>query len=276
MRDQIMRDQIARPTGPAADGPCDLHRSEEAGVIDFASWVVALLAARRSGGQPVLRADLLERFRAAACAEDDGPLSLVMAEFLREKVPAAAVADLYIPALAARLGEDWMDDVLGFAEVSLATARLQAMLRAMGAAWAADAACPGASEAIVLCTAPGEQHTLGALVLLGRIRREGVSVRLLLGPTAAELRDAFERVAPRGVLISAAGTGRLAQLRDFVKTIRQVAPPGLPVIVGGGVVAWLDDAAAATGTDLAATSLDEALAACGVGHMSARNARLRA
>lgn len=271
-----MRDQIGTLTEPEADGLRGLPRGEETGVIDFASWVVALLAARRSGGQPALRADLFDRFRAAVCAEDDGPLALVMAEFLREKVAAAAVADLYIPALAARLGEDWMDDVAGFAEVSLATARLQAMLRAMGAAWAADAACPGASDAIVLCTAPGEQHTLGALVLLGRIRREGVSVRLLLGPTTAELRDAFERVAPHGVLVSAAGTGRLAHLREFVKKIRQVGPPGLPVVVGGGVVAWLDDAAAATGADLAVTSLDDALAACGVGRMSARNARLRA
>lgn len=260
-----MRDQIVGLSRPGWGAGQAAPVAEETGVIDFASWVVALLASRRTAGPVVLRADLLGRLRLAACQPDEGPMAEAMAEFLREKVAAAAVADLYIPALAVRLGEDWMDDRANFAEVSLATARMQAMLRALGAAWAADAARPRGEGAVLLCTAPGEQHTLGALVLLGRIRREGVSVRLLLGPGSAELRDAFERVEPMGVLVSAPGTGRLAQLRDFVDKCRRLGPPGLPVVVGGGLSAMVEDAAGLTGADLAATGLDEALAACGIG-----------
>lgn len=271
-----MRDQIGRISGlDWAPGPNALP-PEETGVIDFASWVVALLASRRAGGRLALRADLFDRFFAAACAEDDAPLAACLAEFVREKVAPAAVADLYIAALAARLGEDWMDDRVSFAEVTIASARLQAMLRALGAAWTADGARPGSSDAILLCTEPGEQHTLGALVLLGRIRREGVSVRLLLGPGTAELREAFERGEPRGVLVSAASAGRLAHLRHFVEDIRRLGPPGLPVVIGGGLMALIDDPAGVTGADVAALDLDDALAFCGVARLPEGRARLRA
>ena len=116
-------------------------------------------------------------------------------DLVRQKVPAATVADLYIPALARRLGDDWLDDRVSFMEVTLASSRMQGMLRAIGAAWTADLADPAQQGALLLIVVRNEQHTLGAMVLLGQLRRMGVSVRLSVGPEPSELRGVLTGVA---------------------------------------------------------------------------------
>ena len=154
----------------------------DTGVIDFAAWLVALLAARKSAAEPVLRTDLLDAFRVAAIEETHHAMEAFLRDLVRQKVPAATVADLYIPALARRLGDDWLDDRVSFMEVTLASSRMQGMLRAIGAAWTADLADPAQQGALLLIVVRNEQHTLGAMVLLGQLRRMGVSVRLSVGP----------------------------------------------------------------------------------------------
>jgi hypothetical protein len=272
-----MQDHHAFPS-PAGRSPRGNRRGGKDGVADVASWAVALLAARRAGAVARLRPDLLEAFRLAAVDADTAQMNAFLARTVRERVTAAAMADLYIPELARRLGADWMDDRASFAEVSLATARVQAMLRAVGCAWSADAAVPGGTRAVALAVARGEQHTLGAMVLLGQLRRLGVTVRLLLGPVRGEVGRLVRQGGLSGVLISAAGTGNLAYARDIVKEIRKDGPPGLPVVLGGAVL--LTDAdttgvVATVGADVVTADLHTALAACGI-HIGTGHARLRA
>lgn len=246
----------------------------EGGVIDFASWVVALLAARRSAADMVMRPDLLTGLVSAATARTEDPLADFLRELVRQKISASAVSDLYIPAAATQLGDQWMDDRLGFAEVTLAAARLQSMLRAISASWSADRAGAVAAPCVLLCVAPGEQHTLGALVLLGQLRRSGVSVRLALGPDAAELSAIFAATRLDGVLISASGSARLAQLSRFVQTLRALGPQGLRIVIGGGVVGQVSDVISVVGADAVASDIGQALDACGVRNRD--EARLRA
>jgi methanogenic corrinoid protein MtbC1 len=259
MQDQ--RNSFGRRPGGTPAAPRD---TEEEPVLDFASWVVALLAARRSAADMVMRPDLLARLLAAATRPDDAALAGLLRAMLREKVSAAAIADLYIPAAAAELGDAWMDDRMSFAEVSLGAARLQAMLRALGAGWSADGAEPDCGACVLLCVVPGEQHTLGALVLLGQLRRAGVSVRLAIGPDGSELARIFGSLRFDGALVSASGSAPVAAVAAFVTSLRKMGPPGLRVVIGGGLIRQTPGAAALTGADAAAAGVDEALAACGV------------
>ena len=174
----------------------------DTGTIDVAAWVVALLAARKSTAEPVLRPDLLAAFHAAAIEQSHDAMEAFLRDLVRQKIPAATVADLYIPALARRLGDDWLDDRVSFMEVRLASSRMQAMLRAMGAAWTADLAGPGQVAALLLVVPAQEQHTLGAMVRLGQLRRIGVSVRLTIAPDRAALRSILAEGRYQGVLAS--------------------------------------------------------------------------
>lgn len=140
-----------------------------------------------------------------------------------------------------------MDDKIGFAEVTLASARMQAMLRAIGSAWMADNGESDADICLLLCVPPGEQHTLGAFVLMGQLRRSGVSVRLAIGPDRAELAGIFGAMRFDGVLISASGSAHLAQVAEFVQTVRALGPEGLPVAIGGGILQHVADVAKVVG-----------------------------
>lgn len=236
----------------------------EPGVIDFASWVVALIAARKAQGEVPLRPDVLEAFLAAAVADDPAHLEAFLRDLVRMKMPAGAVADVYIPAVARELGQGWVDDRLTFLEVSVGTARLQAMLRAIGQAWTADSGAPGGAGTLLLVVPPREQHTLGAMVLLGQLRRLGISVRLSIGPGVAELHRIFAQARFDGVLVSVATSGRLAELSGFVQHIRRAGPAGLPVVIGGHVLAVEADVASRVGADAEAKSLAAALRSCGM------------
>ena len=112
------------------NAPVPCNAPVDVGVIDFAAWLVALLATRKSAADPVLRADLLAAFHAAAIEQTPDAMQAFLRDLVRQKISAATVADLYIPALARRLGDGWLDDRVSFIEVTLASSRMQAMLRA--------------------------------------------------------------------------------------------------------------------------------------------------
>lgn len=265
-----MKDQSFPPEGPLArrrDGAASGRSEAETGsggVVDVASWVVGLLAAKRSAAAPVLRPDLLASFREAAVSEDAADLRAFLRDLVRQKVSAAALADLYIPALARQLGDDWLEDRASFLQVTVASARLQALLRAIGQDWSADASGRASESSLLLIVPPREQHTLGAMVLLGQLRRLGISVRIALGPTRSELRRLHAGAAFDGILLSVTCSARLADLRDFVAEIREFARPEVPVVVGGMAVGLEPDIGATQGVTAVARTLPEALFACGL------------
>lgn len=269
-----MQDHHIFPS-PMGRHPGGGRRGGRDGLTDIAHWALSLLAARRANGTPRVRLDLMQSLHAALIDPDPDRIGACLSMLVRERVGAAAVADLYLPDLARQLGEDWMDDRLSFVQVSLATARMQAMLRSIGCAWSADAAAPGAERAVALVVPRSEDHTLGALVLLGQLRRLGVTVRLMLGPMPGELGAMLRRGGMGGVLISVAGTGKLAHVCDLVKEIRKDGPPGLPVVVGGAVLQSDTEAVNSTGADLVTADLHDALRACGI-EIEVARAQLRA
>jgi len=259
-----MQDHHTFPDTKLSDRNRPRKDPAETGVIDFAAWVVALLAARKSGAKAVLRADLLATFHAAAIKETESAMQAFLRDLVRRKISAATVADLYIPALARQLGDDWVDDRVSFMEVTLATSRMQAMLRAMGANWTADLAGPGQSGALLLVMPAHEQHTLGAMVLLGQLRRMGVSVRLSIAPDSNELRNVLAVGSYQGVLVSASSSARLGDLRAVVDDVRRFGPTGMVIAVGGNILQAGLDVKAATGADLATVDLGLVLNACGI------------
>lgn len=261
---------FSSPSGRKSGG---IRRGSSGGLADVARWALGLLAVRRAMAVPQLREDLFELFLAAAIDPDDARLGACLAHMVRERVGAAEVSDLYIPALARQLGADWMDDRLSFVQVSLASARMQAMLRVIGCAWSADAAAPGADRAVVLVVPQGEQHTLGALVLLGQLRRLGVTVRLALDPEPGDVAKMLRTGSMAGVFISVAGTGQLAKARLLVEEIRRFGPQGIPIVLGGVVLQTDIEAAQTLGADLVTSDLHAALAVCRTS-VGAEHARL--
>lgn len=177
-------------------------------------------------------------------------------------VSAEDMADHFIPEVARSLGDLWCSDQLGFAEVTIGVARLQAMLRDFGETWAADQGDNLDASTVLLVVLDNVYHTLGAFVLAGQLRRKGLSVRLLLGATLQNVSDALMMAQFDAVFISANVGANLESLNRTVKTIKTVCHGGPPVVIGGTLLETTADIIGLTGTDYIANTAEEAIALC--------------
>jgi methylmalonyl-CoA mutase cobalamin-binding subunit len=174
------------------------------------------------------------------------------------------MADLYIPAAARLLGTQWTCDDKSFAEVTVASARLQAMVRAICTRWGTDGPTSAGRRSVLMVVPQGEDHTLGAVVATGQMRRMGISVCLRLRPAPGEVAELLRTRNFDGALISMAQTDRLEACRKLVAMMRKHGEPGLPVVVGGAIVQSTPDVKSLTGADLATGDAAEALGYCGL------------
>jgi len=242
------------------------HRDEGpmGGVSQFAAEVVARLVLRDGTDEAGLREALLQRFLTAVASSDPGAFEALKPELKRARVSASSLADCYIPEAARRLGEAWETDSMSFANVTMGVARMQAILREIGAAWSADAMGQTGGPTLLVILPQGEQHTLGAMVLAGRLRRMGVSVSMRISPTAAEIARYVAERTFDGTLISIACNDRLETCRILVKTLKEAQSGGMKVAVGGAIRDSAESVKQATGADLVTNDIFEALSEMGL------------
>lgn len=247
-----MRDEMPFGTMLRAEGAMG-------GVTQFAAEVVARLVQRDPAADCGLREVLVERFVQAVTAADPAALEQFKPELRRARISAAALADLYIPEVARRLGRGWEEDSLSFACVTMGVARLQAILREVGASWIADREGAVDGPTLIVVLPGGEQHTLGAMVLAGRLRRMGISVSVCIAPSPQELARFVEQRAFDGAFVSVACKDRLENCSKLVKTLKEFGGKELRVVVGGAILDASEEVMRATGADLVTNDIFHAL-----------------
>ena len=230
----------------------------EAAEVGRLAWQALNVLATR-GIQPwVAQGPLLARFIDAAAAGDRDRFGETVAEMRRSRISPRAIIDSYVPEAARRLGEDWVADRRGFAEVTIGCSALQSLVRTLSID--CDPATPAETLAEVLLAVPaGEDHTLGAVVAASWLRRNGASVALVLQPGADRLCEIAAAGGYDLVMLSWGNAESLDKLAAIVKQIRAALPRGTPVIVGGSVIGRVDGIETATGADLATNDLELAL-----------------
>jgi MerR family transcriptional regulator, light-induced transcriptional regulator len=244
------------------------------GVSFLAKTVVARLAARdlvlKPNGEHKLEDSILVALTEALVNPDSAAFDATKPLLKRARVSTTELADLYFPAVARRLGRDWEEDRRSFADVTIGVARMQSVLRDIGADWASEDGEQPRLGAVLVILPDGEQHSFGAMVLTGQLRRRGVSVRLHLGPSEAELRALLRERRFDGALVSVGSPDRLALCRKLVKTLKGETGGALRVAVGGCLRTDGLDVASATGADMVTNDLSEVLVALGLTQSGAR------
>ncbi|RVT82079.1 hypothetical protein DXV76_18080 [Rhodobacteraceae bacterium CCMM004] len=223
-----------------------------------------MLASRQSVRQHGLSERYLGALERAVRSPDTGARDAVVAEMLRAQIGRDDICDYYIPEVARRLGRAWCEDSVSFADVTIGSARLQALLRDIGGDHAAGLhqAPQGANVAVMVLA--DEYHTLGAMVLTGQLRRLGVSVRLMLGRPLTEIEAVVRDSAFDAVLVSVAHREELVSVRRAVTAIRAAGAATLPVVIGGGILETGAEVCAETGANFATSDVREALRLCGL------------
>jgi MerR family transcriptional regulator, light-induced transcriptional regulator len=218
--------------------------------------------------QDMHESSFFEQLMQAAVSHEAIRFDPVIARMREAGISGEVIADEYIPALARTLGAQWCEDEVGFATVTIGTARLQGLLRQLGPEWRADNLAQGNAPGILVIVAAGSNHTLGAMVIAGQMRRRGLSVRLLVGAEPDAIGPVMRQARFDAVMISSTGMESLERLRRIVRAVQQATSLPPPVVIGGKLLELLTqdraDVLSLTGADFMSDDLDEALAMCGI------------
>lgn len=238
------------------------RRNETGAVTSLASEALSVLATRRQSNSDRLTAPLLDRLEHAVVDRDPTRRTAVLEEMRALRISPARITEEFIPEVARRLGARWCEDNMSFADVTIGSARLQAMVRDLGSR--EDEDDPGQAALLAVIVPGGEYHTLGAMVIASQLRRLGFAVRLFLGKDDTEVLDALALDRFDAVLLTAARGEKLVNLAGFVKKIRQAVTRATPIVVGGSVVTRGLAIEGRIGADYITSDIYEALNACGL------------
>ena len=248
----------------------DMRHGADMPMRSFALRVVSELArgGHRQGARPIAHlGHLLMQF---ARKGEAARLGEIFAEMKRQNLRAEDILDIYLPETVRDLGNQWHDDQIDILQASMAFTRLQTLLRELSHAWASDR-MGGASDGRVLLMMPAcEQHSLSAMFAANHLRRAGVSVKVLLAPTRAQIADIMARNRFHGVFISVSNLSSVEGCAAIVRDLRRCDRHSTPIVVGGGLVsggiADIDTSRIekACGVDIVTSDIAAALHFCGI------------
>lgn len=257
--------QALTGTGQMTDGPELLRpacrRASEQSVEGLANRALNVLARRRTvGGMILSERHVLSLEKVVLIGDEEDRLGFITS-LQAAGTSLDDILDYYVPAVARRLGVRWCQDSLGFADVTIGSARLQSMVRDLAVKLKMPAEIRGGSGVAVIVLAD-EYHTLGALILTSQLRRLGISVRLLLGFSDQDALREMGRDRYDAIMVSVSSVEALDNVRNFVEKIHRQTRRNTPVVIGGPALDNSTDVKAITGADVATCDVYEAVRAC--------------
>ena len=155
-----------------------------------------------------------------------------MTEFVEDLLQSghsldSVYVDLLAPA-ARELGVMWTEDSCDFVEVTLACCQLQRVIRRVGRQLV-DGRTRSTKGCVLVEALPGEQHTLGAILVAELLGQDGWQV--VLGEPFQPV-DALAGIGL--VAFSLAQVNRWEEARNRIAVLRSRGDDGLKVMVGGG------------------------------------------
>lgn len=182
-------------------------------------------------------------------------------QFLRN---GHSVETIYVELLgpaARRLGEYWEADRADFVTVTMALWRIQEVLRELAAKVPPSPKVSSVHRSILLSPMPGDQHSLGTLMVAECFERAGWQADALIEPKRSELtgKVASQRYDLVGLTVSCDCSS--ATLAGLITTIRTVSRnPGVKLLLGGPVINAQPGLVESSGADGTATDATAALA----------------
>ena len=236
----------------------------------FALRVVSGLARSSENVQASFSAELAEQIVGYACSGDQGYLSDLYTGLQQRRVTVDDVMDVYMLHAINVIGEAWHNEEIDILYASMACGRIQNLLRELGRALASDTTGRVYDGRILLTVPVEEQHTLCAMLAANKLRRRGVSVKVMLLPRIEALCAMIDRSQVHAVFISVSNQTSLLPCASMVQALRRAVSRNIPIVVGGGLVssgiAGNDprQIAEVTGADVVTNDIEHALQACGI------------
>lgn len=228
----------------------------------LASTVLSVLSDKGEGGAQTIRNSVVEKLVEAALQTGAFNAEALLEDLKDRRINADQIVDIYIPQAAREMGRMWSADIIGFAKVTIATARLQGLLTMLAPPWAAKPNELANGTNILMVLQGNDSHTLGPHVATAQMRRAGASVRILFGASDDVVLRALSEESYDMVLFSGSRPDALASIAKSVKRIRTgvLSPP--PLVLGGLVLNLADGVKETTDVDLVTNDVKVALKLC--------------
>lgn len=209
----------------------------------------------------VISQDNIDHFCKLAVGDD----ARAMLDYVDARLDAgSSVETIFVQLLAPaarRLGQYWEDDSGDFVDVTMGLWRIQEVLRELTARVPPTMRQGHGARRALFSPMPGEQHSLGTLMVAETFQRGGWDSDVLLEPAQSELieKAAKEHFDLIGLTISC--DCPTAAISSLVKTIKAVSPnPHIRVMIGGRVVNEQPELVEQCGADATAIDAPSAVA----------------
>ena len=141
-----------------------------------------------------------------------------------------------IPRIARKLGNQWASDSLSFAEVTIATGRLQKLIYSLDHLYQETRTSPTTTHSILVTAAPGSHHTLGPLILSNYFTWAGWSVLSESAPSERFIETTVASKSLTAIAVSIADYDQLDRLPKLIQSIRSKSlNPAIIVLTGGSL-----------------------------------------
>lgn len=192
----------------------------------------------------------LRQFLALVRGPDDSGSADFVTQLIESGVSIESVyLDLLAPS-ARRLGTLWESDECDFVEVTVALGRMQRTLRDLSHVFLTDSARAETVGNVLLTCVPGEQHTLGIIMVGEFLLRDGWRVLVGAPWTDSDLEAMVGTDAYDIVGFSVGCESRVSALKREIRRVRSASRnPSVKVIVGGKIFMDNPDMIARVGAD---------------------------
>lgn len=163
----------------------------------------------------------------------------------------------YLAAAARRLGTWWTEDKITWAEATVGTGHIYAVMRGLKPVFLPRRPPPNQRAALFL-PVPGENHTLGIEMAADLVAKEGWDVTLKRDLDHDALVQYAASSGHAVIGLSAAGEHSLTPLAQLIIALR-ISAPGAYILVSGNIVRKVPDLAQLVGADAVEADFDPAL-----------------
>ncbi len=249
------------PMDDQAD-PRGVQRNRPDDVGALASTVISVLRSRQAVSAEGLRQFVLDHLVRAILVRGSFDAGILLDELRGYRLSLDTLIDNYVPAAARVLGEQWVDDQINFADVTIGSLRLQSLLEKASEAGCSTLHTDQNRTHALIIVPQGEQHFLGASVVAAQLRRVGCEVSISYDEEFGLLSTRLMQDVPDLVLITCARMETLESAAQTVRFIRQNLKKEPVIALGGAVLMDQVDAMKETGVDIVTNVATEALAYC--------------
>lgn len=196
-------------------------------------WIEALAPTPSKRGD-VLGDEEIDRITQLLLSTEDGAFELAITVLKTHGVSINYIVLDLIPTIARRLGKQWEDDTLSFAEVSIGTSKLERVIHKLDYLFQVTQLEKRGNHSILISVFPESQHSLGTLILSNYFIHSGWRVYRPENNSLKSISRELEFNNHDAIAISVSCDEQLEQLPNTIHTLRGKSKnPKIKVLIGG-------------------------------------------